>query len=784
MAATSVAKYAEGYLDEGVTVERKIGRETLRIMTGVLAKQADGAVLVTYRDSAVLVTATTAKPFREASFFPLTVDYRERTPAAGKFPGGFIKREGRPSTKEILTCRCIDRPIRPLFPDGFMDEVQVLCNVFSADPEYDPDVLAMIGAFASLHLSRIPFRGAGGSVRVGRKDGNLILIPTHAERDEGDLDLVVAGHDGGVAMVEAGANELSEATMIEAIEFGHRAILQICEMVEELREKAGVPKMEFEAPSRNEELFQDLKKELWDDIRAAILTEGKHAKKEALGSLRDRMVERRTEGMAEDDPELGSLTRELKSLYGDVVSERTRAMVLEEEVRADGRGLKDIRPIRVSLGLLPRVHGSAVFTRGETQALASMTLGTQQDEQKVDGLRDPVSQRFYLHYSFPPFSVGECKPIRGPGRREIGHGALAERALVPVLPEAEEFPYTIRITSDILESNGSSSMATVCGGTLAMLHGGVPLKSPVAGIAMGLISDGNNHKVLSDILGLEDHDGDMDFKVTGTANGVTALQMDIKITGLSSDVMEQALEQAREGRLHILDVMSEVIPKPHHDLHPHAPRILRTTIPVAKIALLIGPGGKNIRMIQERSKTNLEVNDDGVVLISGHSEAGLQAAAQYIDSFTREMQVGDKFEKARVVEIKDFGAFIELTPGQEALCHVSELSDDYVENVADVVSVDDELSVTVIAVDPSGKVKVSAKSNPNTSGDRGGDRGRPRRGGGDRGGPPRSSSGRGGSRPPRGDSRPRGGRDGGGRDSGRGGDREGSRRGERRRRRD
>ena len=728
--ATRVRREDRSYMDQAIAVERTIGREVLRIETGVLAKQANGAVLVSYGGSAVLVCANTAKPYRDIDFFPLTVDYRERTASAGKFPGGFMKREGRPTDKETLTARCIDRPIRPLFPDGFKDEVQVMANTLSADGEYDPDILAMVGAFASLYISKIPFDFAGGAIRVGMKDDELILMPTYEERDQGDLDLVVAGTMDAVAMVESCSKELPEETLLEAIEFAHEAIQEIASMCEELRRRAGTPKMEVATPPGHDpELLESIRGELWDTLRSTLLTPGKHEQKAALKSLCEQTIERLLSGVGSDAPDRAERAKAIKSAFQSVVVERSRRMVLDEKVRIDGRGLCDVRPIHIGLGLLPRVHGSAVFTRGETQVLASVTLGTQSDEQKVDGIREAFSKRFYLHYNFPPYSVGEVKPIRGPGRREIGHGMLAERALTPVIPDSETFPYTMRLISDVLESNGSSSMGTVCSGSLALMEAGVPLTDPVAGIAMGLISDGDTNRILTDILGEEDHSGDMDFKVAGTRHGVTALQMDIKITGLSTELLRDALEQAREGRLHILDEMGKYLESARDDLHPNAPRIQRRVIPVDKIAALIGPGGRNIRAIQERTETNIEVNDKGEVLISGRSAATLEEAARYVDSYTKEVEMGEEFT-ATVVGVKDFGAFVELAPGQEALCHISELADGFVERVNDVVDLGDTLRVRVIQIDPSGRIKVSAKSKPEEGQETAES---PRRGGRDRG---------------------------------------------------
>src|SRR5262245_12151470 len=559
---TAEPTHGQGYLDTAITVERQVGREKLILQTGLLARQADGAVLVSYRDSSVLVAVSSAKPMREQDFFPLTVDYRERTSAAGKFPGGFIKRETRPSQKEILTARCMDRPIRPLFAEGYKDEVEIMATVISADPEYDPDVLAMIGGFACLHVSKIPFLGPSGSVRVGMIDGQPILFPTDEERKKGQLELIVSAHKSAVAMVEAGATGVSEEQMLAAIRFGFEACQTICDMLDELQKKVGRAKVQVTPPARDEATYAKMKGEAWKDLRGAILTPGKHAQKAALKEFGAKLVERHVGDLAAGTPERDKREKELKGLVSDLVSERTRAMILEEELRAAGRGLRAVRPTRIALGVLPRVHGTALFTRGETQSLTQVTLGTQSDEQRVDGLRDAFTKRFYLDYNFPPFSVNEVKPIRGPGRREIGHGMLAERALAAVVPSDEEFPYTIRVISDILESNGSASMATVCAGPLAMMDAGVPIKKPVAGIAMGLVTDGSRVKVLSDILGGEDHDGDMDFKVAGTDTGITALQMDVKIRGLDLHLMKQALEQAREGRLHILNIMNSVIAAP------------------------------------------------------------------------------------------------------------------------------------------------------------------------------------------------------------------------------
>ena len=763
--------HGQSYLDTAITVERQLGRETLRLQTGLLARQADGAVMVSYRDSHVLVAVSSGKPFREQDFFPLTMDYRERTSAAGKFPGGFIKRETRPTQKEILSSRLMDRPIRPLFAEGYKDEVEVMATVISADPEYDPDVLGVIGAMACLHISKIPFMGPGGAVRVALKDGQPIVMPTDAERAAGELDLAVAGHRTAVSMVEAGAKGISEEAMLGAIEAGWKAIQVICDALDELRQKTGnKAKIAVTPPVRDEAAYAKMKGETWDALRGAILTPGKHAQKAAIKELGSKTLARHLEGLAPGSPERDKRDKELKSLWGDLVSERTREMILAEQLRADGRNLTTVRPIRIALGVLPRVHGTAIFTRGETQSLTQVTLGTQDDEQRVDGLRDPIRKRFYLDYNFPPFSVNEVKPIRGPGRREIGHGMLAERALTAVVPPDEQFPYTIRVISDILESNGSSSMATVCAGSLAMMDAGVPLVAPVAGIAMGLVTDGTRHRILSDILGGEDHDGDMDFKVAGTATGITAMQMDVKIKGLDLAIMKQALAQAKEGRLHILSVMNSVIAAGRPTVSQHAPRVARRMIPIEKIGALIGPGGKNIRMIQERTGTNVEVDDTGKVIISGKSQESIEEAARFVDAFTKEVSIGDAFE-ATVVEMRDFGAFVELVPGQDALLHVTEMSDDFVRDPRDICDVGHKIKVKVINVDPSGKIKVSARATPGAprggggggfGGGRPDDGGRPpRREGGFGGG---HGGGGGGGRGPRGGGGGFGG--GGGRDRG------------------
>jgi polyribonucleotide nucleotidyltransferase len=672
-----------------------------------LGKQADGAVLVTMGGTVVLTAAQSDVPRAGIDFFPLTVDYRERTAAAGKFPGGFIKREGRPTQKEILTARLIDRHIRPLFPKGYNNEVQVMCIVLSADKQNDPDVLAMIGASAALSISKIPFLGPTGAVRVGYNNNEFEVNPSYKDLELSQLELVVAGTRDAVCMVEAGARELSEELMLEALNKGHEHLVQIVELIDKMVSEVGQAKVEVEPPERDEEAWNELVENHWEDMKKALCVSGKHDRNAATTQFSEAFIEKRTAEIR-DEEEKAEKTRELKNILHDFSAFCERKLIHEDKVRTDGRGLEDVRPIDIELGFLPRTHGSALFTRGETQSIVTMTLGTAHDEQIVDGLKDEYSKKFMLDYNFPPFCVGECRPIRGPGRREIGHGALAERALLGILPDPEEFPYTMRLISDILESNGSSSMATVCGGTLAMMDGGVNIRRPVAGVAMGLIKEGDDYLILSDIQGSEDHNGDMDFKVAGTGVGITALQMDIKITGIPIEVMRKALDQAQEARKLILRRMMEFINKPREDLSPYAPRLLRKLIHPEKIGALIGPGGKTIKMIQEQANVNIEVDDDGVVLISGPDRESIEKGLELVDSVTDEVEVG-KIYNGKVVSIKDFGAFMEVLPGQEGLCHVSELSDEFVKNVSDVVQMGETYKVKVINIDDSGRIKLSRK---------------------------------------------------------------------------
>ena len=687
-------------------LEREVGGRTLVLETGKLGKLANGSVVLRLGDT-IVFTAATDGPVRPGlDFFPLTMDYREKPSAAGKIPGGFFKREGRPTTKEILTMRCMDRPVRPLFADGYKGDVQVQAMVLSADQENDPDILAVNGASAALHVSDIPFLGPLGAVRVGYVGGKLVVNPTHSERKSSLLDLIVAGTKDAVTMVEAGAKEVSEEKMLEAIAFGHAAVKEICAMQEELRAQGGHPKQAVVPAPRDEALAKSIQGAYSEKAREALRAPGgKLAKSRALDEVKKACVaEFAPAGPAE--PEKLSA---VKGLFEETAKKAFRELTLSG-ARQDGRKGDEIRDIACEVGFLPRTHGSALFTRGETQAVVTATLGTSLDEQIVDGLLDEERRRFLLHYNFPSFSVREVKPIRGPGRREIGHGNLAERAIEPVLPEHDSFPYTIRIVADILESNGSSSMATVCGGALALMDAGVKIRQPVAGVAMGLITDGERTAILSDIAGKEDAWGDMDFKVAGTHQGITALQMDIKARGLSQDVMKKALEQARAGRIHILRKMIETLAKPREDTSKYAPRSWKTKIPVDKIGALIGPGGKNIRRIQEESKTEIAVEDDGSVTIYSVTPEGMEIARRQVEGLTAVPEVGKVYE-GPVVSVKEFGAFVEFLPGQEGLVHVSELSDGYVKNPADVVKKGDVLKIKVVGFEErSGKVRLSRKA--------------------------------------------------------------------------
>jgi len=685
-------------------VERTFSGNKLTIETGKLAKQAHGAVVVQFGDTVTLVTAVEGEADEDRGFFPLVVDYREKVYAAGKFPGGFIKREGRPTTKEILTSRLIDRPIRPLFPAGYSREVQVMGAVLSADRENDPDVLSLIGSSAALHLSQIPFLKPTGSIRIGRIGNEFIVMPTHSQLEESDLDLVVAGTREAITMIEGFAREMSEENMAVAILFAHQQVVTIVDMVEELRQKAGLGPKPAPTPVPANPLVEIFRKRFLDEFKAFKQTSGKHARADKIKELRARIN-------AEFLPENGAslYTPGQVSAAFEALEERAVRDLILTGKRIDGRGYKDLRTITCEVGVLPRTHGSALFSRGETQALVTTTLGTTSDEQRVDGLIDEYSKKFMLDYNFPPFSVGECRPIRGPGRREIGHGALAERSLKAVIPDRDKFPYTIRVVSDILESNGSSSMASVCGGTLSLMDAGVPISDPVAGISIGLVKEQDRFVLLTDIMGDEDHFGDMDFKVAGTVRGITGIQLDLKIDGINEEIIRGTLEQAREARREILKHIVTTLRFPRDEISPRAPRLLTVHINPDKIGLLIGPGGKTIKAIQEATGAKLDIDDDGTVYISHSVASGAQQAKLKVEALTEEVKVGKVYE-GRVTSIKDFGAFIEILPGRDGLCHISELDDKFVDKVDSVVKVGDKLQVKVIAIDDQDRVKLSRKA--------------------------------------------------------------------------
>jgi polyribonucleotide nucleotidyltransferase len=684
------------------SAKANVGDKEIVFETGRLAKQASGSVVVRCGETVVLITAVSEKQGREGiDFFPLTVDYLEMTYAAGKIPGGFFKREGRPTEKEILTARFIDRPVRPLFPKGFNCETQIIATVLSSDGENDPDILAISGASAALHVSDIPFLGPVGAVRVGRVDGILVVNPSPLEDVYSDLNLTVVASRSGIVMVEGGANRLPEKLILEAIFKAQEEISKILTAQEELREKAGKPKREVEPPQEDTELIAEIKNKWGDAIEKAIAVPAKLERYAAQGSIFDEVME----SLGEDAE---ARRMEVRGYMDKIEGEYLRKMILEKNERIGGRSFTQIRDISCEVSLLPRTHGSALFTRGETQALVVVTLGTSSDEQKIESLEGSSYKSFILHYKFPPFCVGEVKFLRGPSRREVGHGALAERALAYLLPDDDDFPYTIRIVSEILESNGSSSMATVCGSSLALMDAGIPVEEPVAGIAMGLLKEGDRLVVLSDIIGDEDHHGDMDFKVTGTTNGVTALQMDIKIEGITQEIMEKALYQAKEGREHVLKEMSKAISKPRDEVSPYAPRIVIMHVNPDKIRDIIGPGGKVIRAIQEETGTKIEVEDSGKVLIAAVDTEGAEEAEKAIKELTKEAKVGEIY-MGTVVKVTDFGAFVEIFPGTEGLVHISQLEHSRVGKVTDVCREGDSFPVKVIGIDHQGKIKLSRK---------------------------------------------------------------------------
>ncbi len=698
------------------TREVNIGGRTLSIETGKLAKQADGSVIVRYGDSVVLVTACYASNVREGiDFLPLTVDYREYTYASGRIPGGFFKREGKPAEKEVLTSRVIDRPIRPLFPSGWRHETQVIALVLSADTENDTDVLALTGASAALAISEIPFQKTIASVRVGLVDGEYIINPTYEQRRKGRLDLVVAGSHDGLVMVEAGAKEVTEEEVLEALEKAHAAIRQIVNMIDDLAKAMGRTKLEVKKKEIAHDFYREVEEKIYVPLSEAMRIKGKIESYDRVDEVLDELVASLPEGEVQRKTEAKAIFKELKEKV-------LREEVLDRGLRLDGRAFDQVRPIWIETGVLPRTHGSAVFTRGETQALVTCTLGTADDQQKIEKVDGEIYKSFMLHYNFPPFSVGEVAFLRGPGRREIGHGALAERSLLPMLPGEDKFPYTVRIVSDILESNGSSSMASVCGGALAMMDAAVPLKAPVAGIAMGLVMNEETGKyaILSDIAGAEDHYGDMDFKVAGTADGITALQMDIKVTGITSEVMKKALAQAKAGRLHILGKMQEALSAPRTNISAFAPRIITIRIPVDKIRDVIGPGGKMIRSIIERTGVKIDVEDDGRVNVASADEDSAQKAIAIIQELTATPEL-NKTYLGKVQRITDFGAFVEIMPGTDGLLHVSEIANHRVKDVHDELKEGEQLLVKVINIDPTGRIRLSRKALLQEEGGSGGD---------------------------------------------------------------
>lgn len=683
-------------------VELDFHGRPLSIEVGRVAKQADGAALVRYGETVVLATAVAVQELKtDTDFFPLTVDYQEKTFAAGKIPGGFFKREGRPSEKEILTCRLIDRSIRPLFSEGLRCETQVIATVLSADRENDPDVVAMLGASVALHVSDIPFNGPLAGVRIGRIDGRWAINPTQSELLESDMDIFLSGSREAIVMVEGGAQMVPEDEILEALFTGHEAIQSLLQVQEEIRQAIGKPKRQVPLAELDATIVRRVEQLALSRLQQAIEVPEKLERYKQIGEIKNEVVVQ----MLAEFPQK---EKEAKAAFDELKRNCFRNLIIQRERRIDGRGLKDIRPITCEVEILPRTHGSALFTRGETQALVVTTLGTASDEQKIDALIGEHYKKFMLHYNFPPFSVGEVKFLRGPSRREIGHGNLAERALLPVLPPEESFPYTVRIVSEILESNGSTSMATVCGGSLSLMDAGVPVAAPVAGIAMGLIKEGEHVRVLSDILGDEDHLGDMDFKVAGTPEGVTSLQMDIKISGVNRDIMRQALYQAKEGRMHILGIMAETIRSHRATVSGHAPRIITLKVRPDKIREIIGPGGKVIRGIIETTGVKMDVEDDGTVTIASSDEAASKRAIEMVQKIAAEAEVG-KIYRGTVRKIVDFGAFVEILPGTDGLVHISQLAPERVRRVSDVLKEGDEVMVKVLDIDKQGKIRLSRK---------------------------------------------------------------------------
>ncbi len=684
-------------------LEMDVAGRRLMIEQGRVARQADGAVLMQMADTVVLVTAVTGKsPRPGVDFLPLTVDYQERAYAAGKIPGGFFKREGRPAEREILSSRLIDRPLRPLFPKRYYHDTQVIASVLSADQSNVADFLGIIGASAALAISSAPFQGPVAGIRIGHVDGRFVVAPSFAEVEKSTLNVVVAGTRDAVMMVEGEASEQPEDVMLEAIMLAHDEIKKIIALQDELVRRVGKPKIAVTTVGPDAALVDAVHRDATGPVREALLIANKTERSGRMQQILDGLI------ASIGSPDAPERNRQVMEVFHDLERREMRLKILDKGVRADGRGPKDIRVITCETGVLPRTHGSALFTRGETQSLSVATLGTSDDEQRIDALEGESTKSFMLHYNFPPFSVGEARPMRGPGRREIGHGALAERALKPVIPPKEKFPYTLRLVSDILESNGSSSMATVCGGTLALMDAGVPITAPVGGIAMGLIKEGDRVEILSDILGVEDHLGDMDFKVTGTRKGVTAMQMDIKIAGLSREILEKALAQAKIGRMHMLDKMAEAIAAPRENLSAHAPRILVIKVKPDKVREVIGPGGKVIRGIIAKTGVKIDVEDDGSIAIASSDEAAAARAVEMIKQITEDVEVG-KLYMGKVTRIMDFGAIVEIGPGVDGLVHISQLAPHRVKNVSDEVKEGEEILVKVLEVDRQGKIRLSRK---------------------------------------------------------------------------
>lgn len=679
-----------------------LGNREFVIETGKMAKQANGAAFVRYGDTIVLVTATaSAEPREGIDFFPLTVDYEEKMYAVGKIPGGFIKREGRPSETAILSSRLIDRPIRPLFPDGFRNDVQIVATVLSVDQDNPPEIAALIGASAALSISDIPFQGPIAGVHVGYIDGQFIINPTVEQREKSALNLTVAGSHDAVMMVEAGANELPEDIILDAIMFGHVEIKKIVEFQQKMVEECGKEKRDVKLFQPSEELIDQIRTYAYDRLNTAVRDDDKLRRDEHIATIKEETLEHFLVDYPDD---LMSISAVLHNLIKEIV----RKMISHEKIRPDGRAVDEVRPVSCEVGLLPRAHGSGLFTRGQTQILTVTTLGPLSDEQVIDGIGTQTSKRYIHYYNFPGYSVGEARPMRSPGRREIGHGALAERALAPMIPSEDKFPYTIRLVSEVLESNGSSSMGSVCGSTLSLMNAGVPIKKPVSGVAMGLVKDGDDYTILTDIQGMEDALGDMDFKVAGTKDGVTAIQMDIKLKGITRDILAAALAQAKRGRAHILSIMLDTIAEPTAELSPYAPRVTAMKIPVDKIRDVIGPGGKVIKKIIEDTGVQMDIEDDGTVRITSVDQVGTKKAVQIVKNLTKDVEIGTVY-KGKVTRIMNFGAFVEVLPGKEGLCHISQLAKSRVGKVEDVVHVGDELDVKVVEIDKQRRINLSHK---------------------------------------------------------------------------